>query len=35
MDIVLSFLVTLVPFIAIVAGGLYIEDRWIEPPRRG
>lgn len=34
MDIMLSFLVTIVPFVAIVAGGLYAEERWIGPPRQ-
>lgn len=33
MDILLGFVVTIVPFVAIVAAGLYIEDRWIGPPQ--
>ncbi len=33
MDILLGFLVTIVPFFAIVAAGLYAEDRWLGPPK--
>ena len=33
MEIVLAFLVTLVPFVGIVAAGLYVEGRWIGPPQ--